>query len=253
MIALLSTWFGNIYIVGLNQYYDVEIDKINKPCLPLASGAFSLRTGRRMIVLCGIAAIILSSHDIYLFGVIMISLLIGTFYSMPPIRLKRFPFWAAMSILVVRGIVVNIGIFLYFLHQFGRPPFVPPPIWLLAIFFVGFGVAIAILKDVPDITGDRIFKIRTFALGIGAKNIYRIALSILTVSYLLLIIAGFVRIEGMNHIGLVVAHLIILIIVLMVSKKVDLTQKGSVTSFYMFVWKLFFLEYIIFPILCVLS
>lgn len=28
----------NVSIVGLNQLYDVEIDKINKPYLPLASG-----------------------------------------------------------------------------------------------------------------------------------------------------------------------------------------------------------------------
>jgi homogentisate phytyltransferase/homogentisate geranylgeranyltransferase len=253
MTALLSTWFGNIYIVGLNQFYDLEIDKINKPYLPLASGAFSLRTAKTIILFCGLAALIISCYDIYLLGVIIVSLLIGTLYSMPPARLKRFPFWAAMSILVVRGIVVNIGLFLYFLHQFEIPLIIPPPIWLLTIFFVSFGIAIAILKDVPDITGDKIFKIRTFALSIGAKNIFRIALTILTGCYLLVIISGFAKIEGVNQIGLIVTHLIILTILLLMSKKVEITKKDSIISFYMFIWKLFFLEYIIFPIFCVLA
>jgi homogentisate phytyltransferase / homogentisate geranylgeranyltransferase len=39
--AWLACVFGNIYIVGLNQLYDIEIDRINKPHLPLASGEFS--------------------------------------------------------------------------------------------------------------------------------------------------------------------------------------------------------------------
>ena len=38
MQALVPALLMNISIVGLNQLYDVEIDKINKPYLPLASG-----------------------------------------------------------------------------------------------------------------------------------------------------------------------------------------------------------------------
>jgi len=33
----------NIYVVGINQLTDVEIDRINKPYLPLASGAFLIK------------------------------------------------------------------------------------------------------------------------------------------------------------------------------------------------------------------
>nr|POE71006.1 homogentisate geranylgeranyltransferase, chloroplastic [Quercus suber] len=43
--ALVPSILMNIYIVGLNQLFDVEIDKVNKPDLPLASGAFSMSTG----------------------------------------------------------------------------------------------------------------------------------------------------------------------------------------------------------------
>jgi homogentisate solanesyltransferase len=34
MLALLC---GNVFIVGINQIYDVGIDRINKPYLPLAA------------------------------------------------------------------------------------------------------------------------------------------------------------------------------------------------------------------------
>ena len=36
VVALLA---GNGYIVGINQIYDVDIDAVNKPFLPVAAGA----------------------------------------------------------------------------------------------------------------------------------------------------------------------------------------------------------------------
>ena len=36
--AVVPALLMNVSIVGLNQLYDVEIDKVNKPYLPLASG-----------------------------------------------------------------------------------------------------------------------------------------------------------------------------------------------------------------------
>ena len=40
----------NVCIVGINQLYDVEIDRVNKPYLPLASGELSMRGG--MLITC---------------------------------------------------------------------------------------------------------------------------------------------------------------------------------------------------------
>ena len=44
VVALLA---GNGYIVGINQIYDVDIDAVNKPFLPVAAGAYS--TGSRVL------------------------------------------------------------------------------------------------------------------------------------------------------------------------------------------------------------
>ncbi|RDX96281.1 Glycinol 4-dimethylallyltransferase, partial [Mucuna pruriens] len=43
--VLVPHFFMDLYINGLNQLYDIEIDKINKPYLPLASGQISFTTG----------------------------------------------------------------------------------------------------------------------------------------------------------------------------------------------------------------
>uniref|UniRef100_A0A803LSD8 Uncharacterized protein n=1 Tax=Chenopodium quinoa TaxID=63459 RepID=A0A803LSD8_CHEQI len=43
--AIIAALIMNIYIVGLNKISDIEIDKVNKPYLPLASGEYSTGTG----------------------------------------------------------------------------------------------------------------------------------------------------------------------------------------------------------------
>ncbi len=49
MIALIC---GNVYIVGINQIYDVEIDKVNKPFLPIAAGEMSELKAWIAVLLC---------------------------------------------------------------------------------------------------------------------------------------------------------------------------------------------------------
>jgi homogentisate phytyltransferase / homogentisate geranylgeranyltransferase len=39
----------NVYIVGINQLEDVEIDRVNKPFLPLAAGEMTMETGRAIV------------------------------------------------------------------------------------------------------------------------------------------------------------------------------------------------------------
>jgi homogentisate solanesyltransferase len=38
LMGLLALLCGNGYIVGINQIYDVDIDAVNKPFLPVAAG-----------------------------------------------------------------------------------------------------------------------------------------------------------------------------------------------------------------------
>lgn len=50
MIALL---LGNAFIVGINQIFDEDIDKMNKPFLPVASGEMSKRFAWVAVLGCG--------------------------------------------------------------------------------------------------------------------------------------------------------------------------------------------------------
>ncbi len=56
--SLLSAVACNIYITGLNQWSDVEVDKINKPWLPIAAGVLSPNAAFRIVVVCGALALL---------------------------------------------------------------------------------------------------------------------------------------------------------------------------------------------------
>ncbi len=257
---LLGVWLaclcGNIYIVGLNQLYDVEIDQVNKPDLPLASGQFSLNQGRWIVGLAGCLAIFLAALlGFWLEITVGVSLLIGTAYSVPPIRLKRFPLLAAFCILTVRGIIVNLGLFLQFSgasRQIESIFSLPLVVWVLTLFILIFTIAIALFKDVPDLEGDRKFQIQTFTLIWGASIIFKLTCWVIAFCYLGMAVIGILGLNFINIPFFVGYHLVLLALLYWQSQSVDLTQKNAITNFYQFIWKLFFLEYILLPIACFL-
>ena len=68
---------------------------------------------------------------------------------------------ASLCISGVRSVVVNLGVYWHFAGQ------IDPPVIALCLFVLPFSLAIAILKDVPDIEGDRRYSIRTFTVRLG--------------------------------------------------------------------------------------
>lgn len=104
----------NLYITGLNQITDIDIDKINKPNLPLASGDLKKSTAIGVVLAAVVVSLIMSvcspvfstsGLQVALWG----SFLLGTVYSLPPFRLKRHPLLAAFCIVAVRGTIINAG------------------------------------------------------------------------------------------------------------------------------------------------
>jgi homogentisate phytyltransferase/homogentisate geranylgeranyltransferase len=265
---LLWAWVaclcGNVYIVGLNQILDIEIDKINKPHLPLAAGDFSRSEARAIIAITGIAAILISlTQGLFLTLTVVISLIIGTAYSLPPIRLKRFPFWASLCIFTVRGVIVNLGLFLHFQQlkldlSLSESLQIPFSVWLLTAFILIFTYVIAIFKDMPDIDGDAKFNIMTLSISLGQRVVFSLSRQILLWLYLAFAIAGLLPILtgleiGVNPLAMSLSHVLLAAVMWWRSLQVDLSDRPSIASFYQFIWKLFYLEYIVFPIACVLA
>lgn len=251
--AWLTCLCGNIYIVGLNQVYDVDIDRMNKPHLPLASGEFSPSMGWRIVAVTGIMALTTAPlQSAALAGTVWASLAIGTAYSLPPIRLKQFPFWASVCIFTVRGVIVNLGLFLHFQTVLGHSFHITPPVWALTVFILIFTFAIAILKDIPDLEGDRRYNITTFTVQLGPRAVFNMARWVITLCYGGMMLAS-LWLPSLNTPLMMVTQAVALGGMWVLSQRVDLHQTSSIAQFYQFIWKLFFLEYLIFPVACLLG
>jgi homogentisate phytyltransferase / homogentisate geranylgeranyltransferase len=251
LAALVACLAGNLYIVGLNQLEDIAIDQINKPHLPVASGEFSRGTGVGLVATTGSLALLLAlAQGPWLLATVGISLGIGTAYSLPPIRLKRFPFWAALCIFTVRGVIVNLGLFLHFNQQMGGAGVIPPSVWALTLFILGFTFAIAIFKDMPDLEGDRRYNITTLTLQLGTLAVFNLGRWVLTLCYGGMAIAALLGLPMVNQTLVIITHLAALGALWWRSSRVNLHYKSEIASFYQFVWKLFFLEYFIFTAAC---
>ena len=112
-LGVLALLAGNGFIVGINQIYDVEIDVVNKPFLPVAAGELSPKAAWVLVVALAVAGVALSwgvfgkeIGMLYAFG-----LTLGAVYSVPPFRLKTKPVPAFLIIATVRGFLLNYGVY----------------------------------------------------------------------------------------------------------------------------------------------
>lgn len=253
--TLLAGVCVNVYIVGVNQLEDIEIDRVNKPFLPLAAGEMTIATARRVVTVACIVPLVLAlTQGAVETAAVLAGIAVGTAYSVPPLRLKRFPALASLSITAVRSVVVNLGVALHFTQSLGDGGWsVPEPVWALTLFVLPFSFAIAILKDVPDAEGDRRFRIATFTLRLGAGRVLQIGLVVLTAAYLGMAIAGPLVLESCQPAVLAGTHLAAAAALWRMSAGTDPQDPASFTKFYMRVWKLFFLEYALVPLAVVLG
>jgi homogentisate phytyltransferase/homogentisate geranylgeranyltransferase len=250
--ALLPALAANVFIVGLNQLTDVAIDRINKPQLPLASGRFSQRQGQSIVAITAVAALLLAAmQGPVLFTTVAVSMAIGTAYSCRPLRLKRFPFWAALCIVGVRGVVVNVGFFSHFRTAFSpaAAAFLPPEVIALSAFVMIFTLAIALFKDIPDLRGDRQHRIFTLTVRLGPSLVFSLCRWILTASYGLMILLALSGALPSIHRGfLALSQLLLLTVMWIRSLAVNVWHDEQTKAFYRLIWKLFFLEYLLFPV-----
>ncbi|CAH9099389.1 unnamed protein product [Cuscuta europaea] len=251
--AIVAALFMNIYIVGLNQLSDIDIDKVNKPYLPLASGEYSVKTGVLIISSFAVMSFLLGSvvGSWPLFWALFISFGLGTAYSinLPLLRWKRFALVAAMCILAVRAVIVQLAFYLHIqTHVYGRPAVFSKPLIFATAFMSFFSVVIALFKDIPDIVGDKIFGIRSFTVRLGQEKVFWICISLLQMAYLVAILVGASSSCTWSKYLTVIGHAALALILWNRARSMDFSRKEEITSFYMFIWKLFYAEYLLIPL-----
>ena len=129
-----------------------------------------------------------------------------------------------------------------------------PKCTLSSIFFGVFGLVIALMKDVPDAHGDRIFNIRSFTVRMGQKRVFGDMKNLLTALFgafggalikwaTMAPAASVVARRSLVGLGCLAAGWS----VNSSARGVDAEDSGEVYDYYMHLWKLFYMSYLALP------
>jgi len=248
-MALIIAITCNVFIVGINQIADVNIDNINKPHLPIPSGLLSVQQAKIIVysslsISLGLALLI----SPYLFGIIAIATTIGWAYSMPPFYLKQHHISAAIAIATVRGVLLNAGGFFVFNHLINNSLEMPENMKILTLFIVVYSIVISWFKDLPDIEGDATYNIKTFAILYSPKIVLITGNLLVGFAYAFTIYLKWydytiANMPSFKTKVLFIGHLILLGLFIINAFSIRLNEHDSIKKFYKRFWWFFFAEY----------
>ena len=159
----------NIASNGLNQIFDLEIDRVNKPKRPLPSGRMSLHEAWAVTLASFALAFVLAwnvapggRHEC--FWMVAAAAVITTLYSAPPFRTKRLGIWANVTIAVPRGVLLKVAGWSSVKSAMGFEP------WFLGAIFGLFLLGATTTKDFADMDGDRLGGCRTLPIQFGVTK-----------------------------------------------------------------------------------
>jgi len=250
--GVLALLCANAFIVGINQIYDVEVDVINKPFLPVAAGEMSKNVAWLTItsLACVGLVIVFRQFDATLAYLYAASLAIGVAYSVPPVRLKTRPLAAMISIALCRGFLLNFGVHSAAANALGFPFEWRLPVLFITIFVTCFSVIIAATKDLADVKGDRINAITTFATMVGVDKVSRAAAGLLMANYAGAVVLGITQTETFSSFVMVVSHFVLAVALTVNVCRLhyrDTYSDQGTKVFYRALWNLFYAEYLIYP------
>ena len=168
-IGLVMAAVLNAASNALNQIYDLEIDRINKPKRALPSGRLSRREAWTFTLAAYVVALVLAWlvapggwHEC--FWIVVVATVITVLYSAPPFRTKRLGIWANLTIAIPRGVLLKVAGWSAVKTVVGTEP------WFIGSVFGLFLLGASTTKDFADMEGDARGGCRTLPIIYGVRR-----------------------------------------------------------------------------------
>ena len=154
---------------ALNQIYDLDIDRINKPKRPLPTSHLTIRQAWRFTNITYALALALAwlvapqgQHEC--FWLVVVAVICTYIYSVPPLRTKRLGIWANVTIAIPRGVLLKVAGWSSVKTIVGVEP------WYIGAIFGLFLLGATTTKDFADMDGDRLGGCRTLPIQYGVRR-----------------------------------------------------------------------------------
>ncbi len=173
----------NVASNAVNQIFDVEIDRVNKPDRPLPAGALT-HAEAWIVVAAGYAGSVALAWTIHptLAAIVAFTAFLTYAYSGPPLRTKRHWAWANLTIATPRGFLLPFAGWLAV--ALPRGDAVPRDAWILAAASGLFVLGAATTKDYADMEGDRAGGCVTLPLRFGVERSVNVVAPFLVVPWI---------------------------------------------------------------------
>ncbi|XP_057729367.1 naringenin 8-dimethylallyltransferase 2, chloroplastic-like [Arachis stenosperma] len=245
---MVPFFFTFQFIVGVNQVSDVEIDMINKPDLPLATGEYSFTFGvilvaSFLLTSLGLAWMVGSKPLIWSI-IVAAGLMAAYSINLPLLRWKRSTILTVLSNAMSMMASFHLGPFLHMKTFVLKKAATFSRSMLLSCFVVGcLYTVISISKDLADVEGDKAAGLKTLAIRLGVKQVFWLCISLIQMAYGIAITMGALSPVLWSKIVTVLTHVIMVLYVWNHAvNSVDLSSKDSLQSFHMFMFKLITVE-----------
>ena len=227
VLAMMTVFFETAAGNVINDYFDYNIDLINKPERPIPSGRISLENGKRYAYLlfaagtvCGFLISYLTANWIP-FIIVLIADVVLYLYAY---KLKATPLIGNLAV----GFMTGFG-FVFGGFTINNPSIVMTSIFLGFFAFV-MTTAREIIKDIEDIEGDRKDGARTLPILIGKKKPAILATILIIIDCALCPLLYIYHIFGVLYLVIIAVAVIIFIysaILIMKSQEESVAHKSS--------------------------
>lgn len=227
VLAMMTVFFETAAGNVINDYFDYNIDLINKPERPIPSGRISLENGKRYAYLlfaagtvCGFLISYLTANWIP-FIIVLIADVVLYLYAY---KLKATPLIGNLAV----GFMTGFG-FVFGGFTINNPSIVMTSIFLGFFAFV-MTTAREIIKDIEDVEGDRKDGARTLPILIGKKKPAILATILIIIDCALCPLLYIYHIFGVLYLVIIAVAVIIFIysaILIMKSQEEPVAHKSS--------------------------
>ena len=222
IFGVLTYFFISGSSMIINDYYDVEIDKINRPERPIPRGSISLKQAKILWIVTLLIGIILSIIHSLLFNIgflvpiiVVFMAFIGWFYAA----------WGKKSGFIgniIVGISFSIGlIYGAVLNNSGIP------LYIYYFFLTSFFLLISreVIKGCEDVEGDKKEGVKTLAIRIGIKKSTTISMIFAVVAVVFYILPYFTVINQLLFLISMIFGLAVVLFAIILMLKGNLVNK----------------------------
>ena len=185
ILGILTYFFLAGSGMVINDYYDIEIDKINRPERPIPRGSITLKQAKILWIITALIGIVLAILQSVLFNITYVIIIIAIFFVFIG---WLYAAWGKKSGFIgniIVSISFSIGLIYGAILNNSNVPF-----YIYFFFLTSFFLLLSreIIKGCEDIEGDKNEGVKTLAIKIGIKKSTKISMifAILAIAFFIL-------------------------------------------------------------------